>query len=377
MTPGDRLLLPLLASIAVWLYCCKNVTATGFVPPLLAAAVAGGSYLLGREWQSAKSLLPLAVQCQLGECCDRPYVRMVSNDYAISDDTLAEQAEMIQLHLRQNLSRHVHGQHLIVSALPTIVKNHIMNRRRRKPLVMSLHGTTGVGKNYVAEVLASTLYQHGMASRYVHLFIGGLHFPHTDDASVASYTNQLRSWIESNITECGRSMFIFDEIDKMPAGILDAVKPYMDYYGRLGGVNIADSMFVLLSNTGGRAINTAVFRHWQDQHERESLMLRHFRAIIDQGAFNENGGLYRADIIRSALIDFYLPMLAMERKHVRACIEDEFERRRWNRYDHSHVEKVLAEIRFDQRSGQFAKFGCKDVANKVNLIIDRMIHDPM
>ena len=41
---------------------------------------------------------------------------------------------------------------------------------------------------------------------------------------------QLRDWITGNVTKCKQNIFIFDEVDKMPPGVLDIVKPFMDYY---------------------------------------------------------------------------------------------------------------------------------------------------
>ena len=38
------------------------------------------------------------------------------------------------------------------------------------------------------------------------------------------------------MTRCKQNIFIFDEVDKMPPGVLDIVKPFMDYY-EVGGGN--------------------------------------------------------------------------------------------------------------------------------------------
>lgn len=46
--------------------------------------------------------------------------------------------------------------------------------------------------------------------------------------------------------ECPQSLFIFDEIDKMPAGILDTLKPYFDFYEQLGGTDYRKAMFIFL-----------------------------------------------------------------------------------------------------------------------------------
>ena len=47
----------------------------------------------------------------------------------------------------------------------------------------------------------------------------------------------LMDWIRSNVTLCERSVFVFDEVDKMPEGVLDAVKPFIDYHEHIDGVD--------------------------------------------------------------------------------------------------------------------------------------------
>ena len=41
-------------------------------------------------------------------------------------------------------------------------------------------------------------------------------------------------------------MFIFDEIDKMPPGLMDTIKPYLEYYDNLNGVNYRKAIFLFL-----------------------------------------------------------------------------------------------------------------------------------
>lgn len=38
---------------------------------------------------------------------------------------------------------------------------------------------------------------------------------------------QLKSWVQGNVTECARSVFIFDEMDKMAPGLLDVLEPFL------------------------------------------------------------------------------------------------------------------------------------------------------
>jgi hypothetical protein len=43
--------------------------------------------------------------------------------------------------------------------------------------------------------------------------------------------------IRRNVSECNRSLFVFDEVDKIPQGVLDAVKPFLDYHEEIDGVD--------------------------------------------------------------------------------------------------------------------------------------------
>ena len=60
------------------------------------------------------------------------------------------------------------------------------------------------------------------------------------------YQTQLKSWIVGNVTKCSRSLFIFEEADKLPVGLLDVLKPFMDYTEDLGGVDYRNVIFIFL-----------------------------------------------------------------------------------------------------------------------------------
>ena len=60
------------------------------------------------------------------------------------------------------------------------------------------------------------------------------------------YQDRLREMIEKQISKCERSLFIFDEIDKMPGGLIDTIKPYLDYHEALSGVDYRHAIFIFL-----------------------------------------------------------------------------------------------------------------------------------
>jgi len=61
--------------------------------------------------------------------------------------------------------------------MSTLSQRWSTNYRRRKPLVMSFHGWTGSGKNFVSKFVSESLFVKGLASDFVHLFVSTLHFP--------------------------------------------------------------------------------------------------------------------------------------------------------------------------------------------------------
>ena len=37
----------------------------------------------------------------------------------------------------------------------------------------------------------------------------------------------LKLWVQGNLTECARSIFLFDEMEKMPSGLIDVLEPFL------------------------------------------------------------------------------------------------------------------------------------------------------
>lgn len=58
------------------------------------------------------------------------------------------------------------------------------NPKPKKPLTLSLHGWTGTGKNFASKIIAENIYEGGLNSDYVHLFVATLHFPHASNITL-------------------------------------------------------------------------------------------------------------------------------------------------------------------------------------------------
>ena len=129
--------------------------------------------------------------------------------------------------LRRLFADQVFGQHIATGVILKQIGAHLRSKSLQKPLVLSFHGATGNGKSHIAYLIADSLYRKGSSSKHYHHFMATTHFPH--QSHVADYREQIRSWVKGNVSQCSQSLFVFDEVDKMPAGILDGIRSFLDH----------------------------------------------------------------------------------------------------------------------------------------------------
>ena len=72
--------------------------------------------------------------------------------------------------LRSSMKDRLYGQPMVAELVPTLLENHLQNDDPEKALVLSFHGGTGTGKNFVASLIADHMYEGGRESNYVHSF---------------------------------------------------------------------------------------------------------------------------------------------------------------------------------------------------------------
>ena len=333
---------------SVWLLVQLQLFAvSGVVEPFSAGVAMGTGLVLSALWSSRDKLA-----CKLTECCGGDWIR----------------PELPQL--EETLEENLFGQHLVTTIVTRAVRAHVRKKEPKKALVMSFHGWTGSGKNFVAKFVVESLFKLGLASQYVHLFISTLHFPNQDQTDI--YKLNVQDWIRGNISECQQSVFIFDEIDKMPGGMIDAIKPFIDHHDLVGGLNFRRSIFIFLSNTGGRDITKETHKMWQKGRRREDLLYTDLEKLINDGAFNELGGLHHSSVIDSSLIDVYVPFLPLERQHVRRCVIKEAKDRNLTMTEEDIMGIVDSLSYWPSDTKLYSTTGCKRIANKLDLFQEEL-----
>ncbi|XP_067825997.1 torsin-1A-like [Heptranchias perlo] len=283
-----------------------------------------------------------------GECCD---------DNWISLDVKG---------LEKDLKTKLFGQHIASEVILKAIKGSLIAPVPKKSLTMSLHGNSGTGKNLASQLIAANLYKDGMNSQYVHVFISTHHFPHPK--LIDQYQNELRTWIHGNVTICPRSMFIFDEMDKMHPGLINAIKPFLDYTSDVDKVDYRKTIFIFLSNTGGEKINEKTLSVLMNGMERESIQLNHLEEELSLTVFNKNdSGFWHTNLIETNLIDHFIPFLPLEYKHVVSCVKAEIASRGL-KDNEKIVTKIASKmVYYPKEEKVLSVKGCKTVASKVNL----------
>ncbi|CAO1407791.1 unnamed protein product [Diamesa serratosioi] len=297
---------------------------------------------LGYKYKDIKRL----TYCKLAECCTEDQV-----PYNINS-------------LRINFDSNLFGQHIVKDKVYNAVNSHYNSiKYSKKPLVMSFHGTPGIGKNFVADMIAEAVFEKGASSSFYHKFHGSMDFPGIE--SVGHYKEKLVSLIKAAVKKCPYSIFLFDEVDKMPKGVLDVITAMLDHHTSVQGLDFRKTVFIFLTNDGGKnIIDILTGLVNKNGLFREEVKLHHFESAMSLGLYNSEGGLQNSKTIEHAVIDFYIPFLPLEMKHVEQCIKAEFKHHGWSSVGDDLVKEVMEYIAFD-KTEWYSLNGCKTITKKV------------
>ncbi|XP_066548253.1 torsin-3A [Amia ocellicauda] len=289
--------------------------------------------------------------CRLGQCCDTGDCRITNNMTGLEKD----------------LEQKVHGQHLAQAVVLKAVPGFLKNPSPDKGLVLSFHGWSGTGKNFVARLIADNLYRDGVKSECVRLFIAPFHFPHA--RLLDMYRGQLREGIRDAVRRCQQALFIFDEAEKLHPGLIDAIKPYMDHYDNVDGVNYRNAIFLFLSNIGGLAINEVTLDFWHSGQNREDIGMEDLEHRLRNEALDSQGGFSQSQLMMGNLIDFFVPFLPLEYRHVKLCARDAFQSRGLQYSEGALDEVAKAMVYVPKEEKLFSAQGCKSVPQRINFFL--------
>lgn len=289
--------------------------------------------------------------CSLGQCCDTGDCRITNNITGLA----------LELQLK------LHGQHLAQLVVLKAIQGFINNPEPNKPLTLSFHGWSGTGKNFVARIVADNLYREGVKSECVRLFITPFHFPHA--RLVDTYKGQLREAIRDMVLRCPQTLFIFDEAEKLHPGLIDAIKPYLDHYDNVDGVSYRRAIFLFLSNIGGATINDVALDFWHSGQNREDIGMEDLEHRLRAEAVDSQGGFSQSELMSGHLIDFFVPFLPLEYRHVKLCALDAYAVRGLEPDEATLDEVAKAMLYVPKEERLFSAQGCKSIPQRINFFL--------
>lgn len=269
--------------------------------------------------------------------------------------------------MSQSFENTLFGQHLVKQTVIPALSAHMRpDSLSRKPLVMSFHGTPGTGKSFVSDLIAQALFHEGAKSKFVHKYMGRADFSHP--LKVEEYKERINREVRESIQNCPLSLFIFDEVDKMPVGVFDTLTSLIDYAANVKDADYTKAVFIFLSNSAGVKISNYLAELMQKGIRREDTRLSDFEVMLKKAAYNTEGGLKLTHMIDAHVIDHYVPFLALEKAHVAQCVEAEF--RRWLTQPTQNMinEVIKSAVTFDPNHSMFATSGCKMIEKKVAIV---------
>lgn len=271
--------------------------------------------------------------------------------------------------LLDDLQTKVYGQPLIVRPIYKSLRAHMANDKPARPLVMYFSGWTGTGKTHVARLIANNLFKEGMNSKFVRYISSSYHFPVRieGEQEIAKQKVRLRDMIRETVSQCERSLVILDELDKLPAGVVDSIQPLVDYIEDVDGVSYNKAIFIFLSNTGAEKLNRLAYKMFEEGKERKDLSSKDIEEILTIESFNEEGGLRQSSLLKRYSIGVFVPFLPLERKHVELCIRDEFVSQNVIPDNQGALIESIADemLYFPNDTQLYSKSGCKGVHDKV------------
>jgi len=254
--------------------------------------------------------------------------------------------------LRHELEHRVHGQCIAANVVMKRLEEFTTASNKRL-LVMSFHGWTGIGKNFMSSIVA----QH-LPSINIHKFLVPLHFAR----AVENDGSLLSDWIISNISSpsCGLLLFIIDEIDKAHGSLVHSLRETLIELSTRSNVNFR-AIFLLLTNDGAAEINGAVTDVLTNGGSREDLQLADLVPSLSSEWYRE--------LVSAKLIDQVVPFLPLERQHVAQCAEAEL-RQRQAPVTRQLIDDIVNSLSyFPADALLFSSSGCRRITHLVDLFL--------
>ncbi|XP_054916582.1 torsin-4A [Poeciliopsis prolifica] len=266
--------------------------------------------------------------------------------------------------LEKTLRREVFGQQGAVEGLVYHLKDYLSTYVHNKPLVVSIHGPSGVGKSHLGRLLAGhfrSVVGDALVLQYYVLH----HCP--QEAEAVQCARNLSSLISEMVERAEEEekipLFIFDEAEHMQVEILDVL---LQLVASKKSNEYLNAIYLFLSNLGHAHITKHMLQNSSSISMAMTASGRHRNLVKEltpvlRNTLEKHHRLWaEADL---------LPLGLLEKSHVMECFLEEITREGFYP-DHSNIERLAGEIQYYPvvAGREYSQSGCKQVVAKVNLL---------
>ncbi|XP_072228241.1 torsin-4A [Leuresthes tenuis] len=266
--------------------------------------------------------------------------------------------------LDKTLRREVFGQQGVVDGLLSNLQEYLSTYVHNKPLVVSLHGPSGVGKSHLGRLLAGH-FRSVVGETLVLQYYVLHHCPQEADAQqcARNLSTLISEMVERAEEEEKIPLFIFDEVEHMHNEILDVL---WQLVASKQSNEYLNAIYLFLSNLGHAHITKHVLHNSSSSSMAMTASIHHSNLVKELTPILRN----TLEKIHPLWIDAdILPLGLLEKGHVMDCFLDEITREGFYP-DHTNIERLAGEIEYYPVVGgrEYSQTGCKQVVAKVNLL---------
>ncbi|XP_012707621.1 torsin-4A [Fundulus heteroclitus] len=266
--------------------------------------------------------------------------------------------------LEKTLRREVFGQQGAVEGLLSHLKDYLSTYVHNKPLVVSVHGPSGVGKSHLGRLLAGH-FRSVVGDTLVLQYYVLHHCPQEADAMqcARNLSALISEMVERAEEEEKIPLFIFDEAEHMHVEILDVL---LRLVASKQSNEYLNAIYLFLSNLGDAHITKHMLQNSSSVSMGMTASVRHSNLVKELTPILRNKLEKHHPLWTEADI---LPLGLLEKDHVMECFLEEITREGFYP-DHSNIERLAGEIEYYPVVGgrEYSQTGCKQVVAKVNML---------
>uniref|UniRef100_A0A8C3X2T4 Torsin-4A n=1 Tax=Catagonus wagneri TaxID=51154 RepID=A0A8C3X2T4_9CETA len=273
--------------------------------------------------------------------------------------------------LEKALQRAVFGQPSAVARIVALLRDYLATHVHSRPLLLALHGPSGVGKSHVGRLLARHFRAVLEDSALVLQYHARHHCPEPRAAQDCreELAQRVADVVARAEAEEKTPLLVLDEVELLPQALLDELHGFLQPQR---SHHFHNAIYVLLSGAGGAEVTRFVL-----QNASRALALRPDgapgarAAAMAAQAEEELRVRLQALLVREHPLwqaAAIVPFLLLDKRDVVSCFRDEMAGEGFFP-EQAHAELLAAQLSYYRVAGrEFAVTGCKQVVATVNLL---------